>query len=66
MKFKKLKTIQNDLSAYLIKSENIWGMSGTPLENSPQDVVNIFSIIKPYLIQDGFEQFISEAIRHSC
>ena len=51
------------MSAYVIKSQNIWGMSGTPLENSPQDVVNIFSIIKPFLIQDGFEQFeISQAI----
>ncbi len=66
--FDEIQKIKNSnsktyLSAYLIKSENIWGMSGTPLENSPQDVVNIFSIIKPYLIQDGFEQFeISEAI----
>ena len=66
--FDEIQKIKNStskayMSAYLIKSLNIWGMSGTPLENSPQDVVNIFSIIKPFLIQDGFEQFeISQAI----
>jgi SNF2 family DNA or RNA helicase len=59
----KNSTSQAYMAAYVIKSKHIWGMSGTPLENSPQDVVNIFSIIKPFLIQEGIEQFeISQAI----
>ncbi len=41
------------LSAYTVKTEKVWAMSGTPLENSESDIVSIFSIIKSGIIQKG-------------
>jgi len=30
-----------------------WGLSGTPMENSPEDIVSIFRFLKPGLIAEG-------------
>ena len=34
------------MSAYGVIADKVWAMSGTPLENSVNDIVNIFNIIK--------------------
>lgn len=38
----------------LIKAETKWMLTGTPLENSEDDIVNLFSILKPGTIHKGF------------
>ena len=51
------------MSAYGVIAEKVWAMSGTPLENSVNDIVNIFNIIKSGVIQKGLnENEISSAI----
>ncbi len=37
-----------------LKANYKWMLTGTPLENSPQDIVSLFSILKFGLIQSGF------------
>ena len=51
------------MSAYGVIADKVWAMSGTPLENSVNDIVNIFNIIKSGVIQKGLnENEISTAI----
>lgn len=51
------------MSAYGVIADKVWAMSGTPLENSINDIVNIFNIIKSGVIQKGLnENEISTAI----
>jgi SNF2 family DNA or RNA helicase len=38
----------------LIKSDTFWMLSGTPLENSETDIVNLFRILRPDTIHKGF------------
>ena len=37
-----------------IESNNIWMLSGTPLENNSDDIVSLFSILKRGTLQKGF------------
>ena len=41
------------MSAYGVVAKTVWAMSGTPLENSIDDIVNIFNLIKSGIIQKG-------------
>ena len=41
-------------AAGLIAGETYWMLSGTPLENSEEDIVNLFSILRPDTIHKGF------------
>jgi len=41
------------MSAYGVVAKKVWAMSGTPLENSINDIVNIFNLIKSGIIQKG-------------
>ena len=41
-------------AAKLIISNTTWMLTGTPLENSEQDIVNLFSILRPGTIFKGF------------
>jgi len=41
------------MSAYGVIAKKVWAMSGTPLENSINDIVNIFNLIKSGIIQKG-------------
>ncbi len=51
------------MSAYGVIAEKVWAMSGTPLENTVNDIVNIFNLIKSGLIQKGLNaNEISSAI----
>ena len=41
-------------AAKLINSKTYWMLSGTPLENSEEDIINLFSILRPDTIHKGF------------
>jgi SNF2 family DNA or RNA helicase len=41
-------------SSKLIKSNTFWMLSGTPLENTENDIVNLFAILRPDTIHMGY------------
>lgn len=49
----KIKNIDTEVSraARLIESDHKWGLSGTPLENRIDDLITIFSFLKPELLR---------------
>ena len=41
------------LACRLIQRDRSWALSGTPLENSPEDLISIFRFLKPQLLKAG-------------
>lgn len=52
------------LACKLLQRDRSWALSGTPLENSPADLVSIFAFVKPGLIGLGMpKDILTERLR---
>ena len=44
-------------AAKFIRADKKWFLTGTPIENKQEDLINIFNILKPGTLQLGFNRF---------
>lgn len=54
---------ETSLACRILQRDRAWGLSGTPLENEPDDLIAIFRFVKPDLLRTGMSRHeIHEAI----
>ena len=47
---------ETSLSCRILRRDGAWGLSGTPLENEPNDLIAIFRFLEPNLLRTGMSR----------